>query len=81
MARVTVQLFASYAELVGTSTIEVPISEGDKVSDLLRNLRSIPLAAMLPVAPLVAVNRAFALESTPLQSGDEIALIPPVAGG
>lgn len=81
MSRVTVQLFASYAELVGSPTIEVPISEGDKVSDLLRNLRLVPLAAVLPAAPRVAVNRAFALESTLLQLGDEIALIPPVAGG
>lgn len=78
---VTVQLFASYAELVGSPTIEVPLAAGDRVSDLLRSLRSLPLASLLPEAPRVAVNRAFAPDSTRLQLGDEIALIPPVAGG
>ena len=81
MSVVTVQLFASYAELVGSPTIDVPIAEGDKVSDLLRNLRSIPVASMLPPAPRVAVNRALVPETTSLRLGDEVALIPPVAGG
>lgn len=81
MSVVTVQLFASYADLVGSSTLEVPLRQGDKVSDLLRSMRSLPAASMLPDTPRVAVNRAFASESTTLQSSDEIALIPPVAGG
>jgi sulfur-carrier protein len=78
---VTVQLFASYAELVGSRSIEVPLRPGDRVSDLLDNLRSLPSASLLPRAPLVAVNRTFASEHTPVAAGDEIALIPPVAGG
>jgi sulfur-carrier protein len=78
---VTVQLFASYAELVGSQSIEVPLRPGDRVSDLLDNLRSLPSASLLPRAPLVAVNRTFASEHTPVAAGDEIALIPPVAGG
>ena len=78
---VTVQLFASYAELVGSPAIVVPLAEGDKVSDLLRSLRSMPPASMLPDAPRIAVNRVFAQHSTLVQPGDEIALIPPVAGG
>lgn len=81
MSVVTVQLFASYAELVGSPSIEVPLSPGDRVSDLLRNLRSHPAASLLPPAPLVAVNRAFATAQTTLALADEIALIPPVAGG
>jgi molybdopterin converting factor small subunit len=31
--------------------------------------------------PLVAVNEQYASRTRELQSGDEIALIPPVAGG
>ncbi len=78
---VTVQLFASYAELVGSPSIDVPLKSGDRVSDLLHNLRSLPTASMLPRVARVAVNRAFANEHTVLDIGDEIALIPPVAGG
>ncbi len=81
MSVVTVQLFASYADLVGKPTIEVPFRPGDMVSDLLRNLRADPLAATLPSAPRVAVNHSFAGDDTPLHPGDEVALIPPVAGG
>ena len=81
MSVVTVQLFASYADLVGKPTIEVPFRPGDMVSDLLRNLRSLPAASMLPPNALVAVNQNFAGAGTVLRSGDEVALIPPVAGG
>jgi molybdopterin converting factor subunit 1 len=81
MSTVTVQLFASYADLVGSSTLDVPIRQGDTVSDLLRSIRSLPAASALPAIARVAVNRSFAADHTRLQSGDEIALIPPVAGG
>lgn len=81
MSVVTVQLFASYAELVGSHSIDVPLKPGDRVSDLLHNLRSLPSASLLPHGPRVAVNRVFATERTVLAHGDEIALIPPVAGG
>jgi len=78
---VTVQLFASYADMVGKPTIEVPLNPGDMVSDLLRNLRSLPVASTLPATARVAVNHSFAADTTVLHSGDEVALIPPVAGG
>jgi molybdopterin converting factor small subunit len=81
MSVVTVQLFASYADLVGSSTLDVPFQHGDTVRDLLRNIRSVPTASALPPISRVAVNRAFASENTALNSSDEIAIIPPVAGG
>jgi molybdopterin converting factor small subunit len=76
-----VQLFASYADLVGKPTIEVPLNPGDMVSDLLRNLRALPAASTLPPIARVAVNQSFAGDSMLVHSGDEVALIPPVAGG
>jgi len=78
---VTVQLCASYADLVGKPTIEVTFQRDDMISDLLRNLRALPLAATLPASPRVAVNQSFAADNTPLHPDDEVALIPPVAGG
>ena len=81
MSVVTVQLFASYADQVGKPTIEVPLSPGDMVSDLLRNLRALPAASTLPSNARVAVNQRFAGDTTLVHSGDEVALIPPVAGG
>ena len=81
MPVVTVQLFASYADLVGSSTLDVPLRQGDTVSDLLDTIRSLPAASALPPISRVAVNRTFAGENTLLNSTDEIAIIPPVAGG
>lgn len=81
MSIVTVRLFASYADLVGSSTLDVPISRGATVSDLLQSIRCLPAASALPPILRVAVNRAFASGHTHVQSGDEVALIPPVAGG
>lgn len=81
MSTVTVQLFASYADLLGAPTVELPLPPGTRVKDLLARLRSLPGAASLPPAPRVAINRSFATADQLIAPSDEIALIPPVAGG
>jgi molybdopterin converting factor small subunit len=81
VSTVTVQLFASYADLLGASTIELPLAPGSTVDDLLQRIRLLPGASSLPPTPRVAVNRAFASASQRIEPSDEIALIPPVAGG
>ncbi len=81
MSSVTVQLFASYAELLGASTIELSLPPGSTVSELVERIRMLPGASLLPAAPRVAVNRAFARSDQRILPTDEIALIPPVAGG
>ena len=81
MSTVTVQLFASYAESFGGATLEIPLESGGTVADLLDNLRLLPGASILPDSPRVAVNRKFATFDQVVDARDEIALIPPVAGG
>ena len=81
MSTVTVQLFASYAESFGGATLELPLKSGSTVSDVLDCLRLLPGASILPDSPRVAVNRKFASADQLVDVGDEIALIPPVAGG
>jgi molybdopterin converting factor small subunit len=39
------------------------------------------MLALLPATPAVAVNMTYAALETQLQHGDEVAFIPPVAGG
>jgi molybdopterin converting factor small subunit len=78
---VTVQLFAAYADLVGSSTLDIPLRHGDTVRDVIHRIRSLPAASGLPPIPRVAVNRSFVTEDTALCLTDEIAIIPPVAGG
>ncbi len=78
---VTVRLFASYAEILGHSHLELTIPEGSTVADVVRSVNELPGGGGLPPAPLVAVNYSYAPSLRALADGDEIALIPPVAGG
>ncbi|MDP9204202.1 MAG: MoaD/ThiS family protein [Gemmatimonadota bacterium] len=81
MATLTVQLFASYAESFGGPTLRLPLESGSTVADLVNRLRLLPGASILPDSPRVAVNRKFAAADQIIDPRDEIALIPPVAGG
>jgi len=81
MSTVTVQLFASYAESFGTSALEVAVSPGTTVSDLIRHIRSLPGSEIVRDSARIAVNRQFAFPDQIIEPRDEIALIPPVAGG
>ena len=81
MSMVTVQLFASYAEALGGQTLTIPFESGATVADLVRGIRSLPGGQSLPPSPRVAVNRKFASPEQIISGQDEIAVIPPVAGG
>lgn len=78
---VTVLLFASYADALGAASLDVQLPDGATVSDLLGTISHLPGANRLPPRPLVAVNRSYAAPGLELAAGDEVALIPPVAGG
>lgn len=61
---------------------DLVLPAGSGVSDLLDALEARhPVLAGLRPALRVAVNQAFVPLTSPLQDGDEVALIPPVAGG
>ncbi|MBV9879941.1 MAG: MoaD/ThiS family protein [Gemmatirosa sp.] len=76
-----VLLFASYADALGAPSIDVALPAGGTVDDLVRAVRALPGARSVPPQPLVAVNLAYASGDRVLADGDEVALIPPVAGG
>ena len=78
---VTVLLFASYADALGTPSLHLELPEGATVADLLADLQRRPGAGLLPPAPLVAVNEQYAGTTSALRAGDRVAIIPPVAGG
>ena len=78
---VTVLLFASYADALGHQAIDLPLDERATVADVVRGLSMLPGAAGLPPRPLVAVNQVYASYDREVRAGDEVAVIPPVAGG
>lgn len=78
--QISVLLFASYAETIGAPSVAVTVAPGASVGDVLAAVRALAPGAGLPPA-LVAVNQAYAELSQRLIAGDEVAIIPPVAGG
>lgn len=80
--QIRILFFASYRELLGSGELLFDLPDPGTVSDVLQALwdRGEPFSS-LPAAPVVAVNREFASLSTPLADGDELAFVPPVAGG
>ncbi|HEV8380315.1 MAG TPA: MoaD/ThiS family protein [Gemmatimonadales bacterium] len=82
MATVTVRFLARYAELAGCETAPVAVPGTATVADVVRRVReTVPGAASLPERPLAAVNLRHAKLDAPVRDGDEVALLPPVAGG
>lgn len=78
---INVLLFASYADAFGARQVAAPIGAPCRVSELVEALRTLPGGSRLPAKPLVAVNRTWSSFDAPIASGDEVAVIPPVAGG
>lgn len=78
---VRVLLFASYADALGASEIAMELPEGARVSDVLSRVRVLATGRRVPDKPLVAVNQKYAHEDQAVTAADEVAIIPPVAGG
>jgi len=76
-----VQLFASYAEIFGAPQIRIPLPDVACVSDVVTAVRAQPGGNLLAGEVKVAVNQRFADPGDRVTARDEIALIPPVAGG
>ena len=77
---VKVLVFASYADALGKGELSLSLPSGSTVGDCLAEVRR-QAGGRVPPAPLVAVNLVYARPDHPLAEGDEVALIPPVAGG
>jgi molybdopterin converting factor subunit 1 len=75
-----VLLFASWAEALGASEVTLTVPAQATVADVLRAATARTAGRSLP-RPLVAVNHKYARPETPVRQGDEVAIIPPVAGG
>jgi molybdopterin synthase catalytic subunit len=57
------------------------VPPGTTVAELVRIVRALPGLERLPESPVVAVNQEYAAPDTILQDDDEVAFLPPVAGG
>ena len=76
-----VLLFASYAETLGFDSVELRVEAPATVGDVLERLRALPGGERLPPRPLCALNLTHVRADAPLSGGDELAILPPLAGG
>jgi molybdopterin synthase catalytic subunit len=79
--RLRILCFGRLRELLAPELL-LDLPEPACVADLWRHLREqYPALAPYEGAIAIAVNQTFASFSTPLATGDEVALLPPVSGG
>ena len=80
--KIQVLYFAVFRERLGRSDEELDIADGATVGGAIDALAANhPAIAQLRGRFRVALNQEFVDDSQPLSPGDELALIPPVAGG
>ena len=84
MPAMTVRLlfFAVLRDITGTDQRELALAEGTTAHDVWQSLRT-QYAKLTDYTqpPMIAVNESYAAPETILRDGDELAFIPPVAGG
>ncbi len=78
---IRVLLFASYADAIGKSEIALDLPNGARVKDVLTTVKAMAAGKRIPDQPMVAVNQRYAKEDQAVTDADEVAIIPPVAGG
>jgi molybdopterin synthase catalytic subunit len=80
--QITVKLFGSLREAVGSKELAVQLPEGARVGDL-RALLARDHDEVRALGPRLRVARNMDLveDAEPLADGDEVAFLPPVAGG
>jgi molybdopterin synthase sulfur carrier subunit len=82
-ATLTIQvlLFGSYADMLGQDTVELPLPNPATIADAVARLRCLPGGERIPPRPLCALNLSQVPVDTPLSADDELAILPPLAGG
>ena len=79
---IRVLLFAKLRDAAGADSVTMDLPPDATIADLRRRLAdTYPELVGLMERSAVAVNHDFADDLRRLQSGDEVAIIPPVSGG
>ena len=80
--KISVALFAAAKEMVGTSSVDLNLSESATVRELRNELVKLyPELASLISNSVFSVDHEYANDQSKLLDGSEVALIPPVSGG
>lgn len=79
---VEIKMFAVGRQLAGQDVCRVEVGEGATIADVREALlESVPELKPMAAQLRLAMDAQYATDATPIESGAEIALIPPVSGG
>jgi molybdopterin synthase sulfur carrier subunit len=78
---IRVHLFARYADLLGADHVDLPSDDLATAGDVVARIRTLPGGRDIGTGALVAVNLRQVPLHAPVVAGDEVALLPPLAGG
>jgi molybdopterin synthase sulfur carrier subunit len=78
---IRVHLFARYADLLGADHVDLPSDGLATAGDVVARIRSLPGGRDIGSGALVAVNLRQVSLHAAVVAGDEVALLPPLAGG
>ena len=80
--KVRLLFFAVLRDIAGSDERELAVEAGTTASQVWESLRhSYAKLADYAQPPMIAINESYASPDAVLQEGDELAFIPPVAGG
>lgn len=80
--KMTILFFASFRERMKSDRLLVDLPAGSLAGDVLNIVcQNLEEANMWRRSMKIAVNECYVSNETPLNEGDCVALIPPVAGG
>ncbi|MGH9421446.1 MAG: molybdopterin converting factor subunit 1 [Thermoanaerobaculia bacterium] len=82
MMKIRLLFFAVLRDITGKSEDVLELPGGTKAGDVWLRLREEHAALRDYVQPpMIAINENYVTAEEPLRDGDELAFIPPVAGG
>jgi molybdopterin converting factor small subunit len=82
LMRVTVKVFGRYKDIAGKQTIQLDITEGHTLQDIIDAfVKLYPIVEKDKPRMMVTKNKMFASSETEVTKEDEITLSPPVVSG
>ena len=80
--KIRLLFFAVLRDIAGRSEDVLDLPDGARAGDVWQRLRDEhPALRDYIQPPMIAVNESYVSAEEPLRDGDELAFIPPVAGG
>ena len=80
--RVKLLYFAVLRDIIGQREATVTLNDGIRAGEVWQTLRNDhPPLRGYDRPPMIAINETYASADAELHDGDELAFIPPVAGG